>query len=464
MAQGIRRPHEAVDFAAIERMYPPPPEYFETAYYEDRDTIERKQLARLIDKAWRTYQVPFHRNRWDAGGFHPSDIQTLDDLWKCPFYTIDDIRQSIDDHPPFGDYQGITPERSLLEPMRVYMSGGTTGKSRPTFYTMWDRIAGASFTARALYQLGIRPGDTVLNSWLYGTHNGAWCFDEALWYWLNCTVLTTSTGTVTSTERQVKLAIEYGATSILTTGDYLLRLADVAREMGYDPAKDLKIRALPNIGDPELLTQTFGPDYYRSYGFHEVQWVSSECPMHDGLHIYEDGFIVQIVDVETGEPLPDGQLGSLCVTELYKTGSPQFRYNIMDLSYLYPKGQCACGSWLRKMGPFAGRGDNMVKLRGVNVWPEGIGSIACDVPGTLPDYFVIARRNGARDEMIISVVSDRDPAQFDSIKDEIERRLKAQIGVVIFAEVVGPGAIDHLTEIHTSPKSKRFRDDRSISR
>ena len=87
MAQGIRRPHEAVDFAAIERMYPPPPEYFETAYFEDRDTIERKQLARLIDKAWRTYEVPFHRDRWDAAGFHPSHIKTLDDLWKCPFYT-----------------------------------------------------------------------------------------------------------------------------------------------------------------------------------------------------------------------------------------------------------------------------------------------------------------------------------------------------------------------------------------
>jgi phenylacetate-CoA ligase len=109
MAQGIRRPHEAVDFAAIERMYPPPPEYFETAYFEDRDTIERKQLARLIDKAWRTYQVPFHRNRWDAAGFHPSHIKTLDDLWKCPFYTIDDIRKSIDDHPPFGDTKVSRP-------------------------------------------------------------------------------------------------------------------------------------------------------------------------------------------------------------------------------------------------------------------------------------------------------------------------------------------------------------------
>jgi phenylacetate-CoA ligase len=186
--------------------------------------------------------------------------------------------------------------------------------------------------------------------------------------------------------------------------------------------------------------------------------------MHDGLHIYEDGFIVQIVDVETGEPLPDGELGSLCVTEIYKTGSPQFRYNIMDLSYLYPKSQCACGSWLRKMGPFAGRGDNMVKLRGVNVWPEGIGAVACEVPGTLPDYFVVVRRNGARDEMTISVVSDRAPSEFESIKNEIERRLKQQIGVVIFAEVVAPGAIDELTEIHTSPKSKRFRDDRSLNR
>jgi phenylacetate-CoA ligase len=136
----------------------------------------------------------------------------------------------------------------------------------------------------------------------------------------------------------------------------------------------------------------------------------------------------------------------------------------MDLSYLYPKGQCGCGSWLRKMGPFTGRGDNMIKLRGVNVWPEGIGSIACDVPGTLPDYFVIARRDGARDEMIISVVSDRDPSHFDSIKDEIERRLKAQIGVVISAEVVPPGSIDHLTELHTSPKPKRFRDDRTVNR
>ena len=113
-----------------------------------------------------------------------------------------------------------------------------------------------------------------------------------------------------------------------------------------------------------------------------------ECGAHDGLHIFEDAFVVQVVDPETGEPQPDGQLGSLCITELYKTGSPQFRYNIMDLSSLYPPGQCACGSWLRRMSGFAGRGDTMIKLRGINVWPEAVGDIAASVPGATNDFFV----------------------------------------------------------------------------
>src|ERR1700730_14118000 len=257
MSQGVRRPWQAGDYDGIQPACPPPPEYFEGSWYAEPDAIERIQLQRLKEKAWHAYRAPFHRDRWDAAGFHPPSITTIDDLRKAPAYTVDDIRRSIDAHPPWGDYQGVTPADAVREPMRVYMSGGTTGKSRPTFYTAWDRMAGAVFTARALYQLGIRPGDVVLNSWSYGTHNGAWCFDEALYEWLNCVVLTTSTGNVTSTEKQVELAIQYGATAILTTGDYLLRIADVARKLGYDPAKDLKIAALANPGDPTALSEAF---------------------------------------------------------------------------------------------------------------------------------------------------------------------------------------------------------------
>jgi phenylacetate-CoA ligase len=456
----FRRPFEAVDYGEIMRAYPPPPEYFETAWVAPPDEIARVQLERLQARALTASKVPFFARRWEEAGFDPRSITTLDDLWRAPSYTVDDIRRSIEAHPPWGDYQGVTPTDALTEPMRVFMSGGTTGKSRPTFYTQWDREVGALLTARALYMQGIRPGDVVLNSWAYGTHNGAFSFDEALHRWLDCVVVTTGTGNVTSSERQVELAIEYQAAAILTTGDYLLRLADVAREMGYDPAVDFKLHALPNIGDRALLESTFGVECFESYGFHEVQWVSVECPAHDGLHIFEDAFVVQIVDPESGEPRPDGELGAICITELYKTGSPQFRYNIMDLSFLYPPGQCSCGSWLRKMGPFAGRGDNMVKLRGVNVWPEAVGELALSVEGVAPDWFVRAVRRDGRDELELSVVSDRDPSAFPAIAAAVETRLKDRLGVRIGVEVVVPGALDAWTEVDVSPKLKRFRDER----
>jgi phenylacetate-CoA ligase len=463
MSQGIRRPHEAVDYAYLTRAYPPAPEYFETAYLDTPEQIEARQLLRLKERVLTAYAIPFHRKRWDAAGFDPRSVDSLDDLDRIPFYTVDDIRKSIEEHPPLGDYQAIRPDDARREPMRIYMSGGTTGTSRPTLYTHWDREVGGVLTARALYMQGIRPGDTVINAWAYSTHNGAFSFDEALHRWLNCVVLTTGTGTVTSSRRQIELALQYGAKAILTTGDYLLRLADVAREMGVDPKKDLKLCSLPNIGDRELLESTFGAPNYASYGFHEVQWVASECPAREGLHIFEDAFIVQVVDPDTGEPLPDGELGSLVVTELYKTGTAQLRYNIMDLAYLKPRGRCACGSWLRRMGPFSGRGDNMVKLRGVNVWPEALGEIVMQHPKTTDDYFVRAVRRDNRDEMIVAVTSPVPDGDRASLRAELEEILKEKIGVRFEVEVHPAGALDSDTEIHTSPKPKRFRDERGGS-
>jgi phenylacetate-CoA ligase len=301
----------------------------------------------------------------------------------------------------------------------------------------------------------------VFNSWSYGLHNGAFAFDDALYRWLNCVVLTTSTGTVTSTARQLDLARQYRPAAILGTGDYLLRLAEAARDAGLDPRTDLGIRSLAtNIGNEELLEETFGVPAFATYGFHEVGYVAVECPAKEGLHIFEDAFHVEVVDPETGAPLPDGTTGALVVTEFYKTGSPQFRYNIMDLSFLHPRTQCACGSWLRRMGRFAGRGDNMIKLRGVNIWPEGIGQIATAVPGTTTDYFVRAERQADRDRVVVTVVSDFEPGRWPELATEVETILHRKFGVRIDAEVAPPGGLDPLTEVATRAKAKRFRDDR----
>lgn len=459
-AGSFRRPFEVVDYDALMRAHQPPPEYFERDYLARPEEIERRQLLAVQDRARRAYEVPFFRRRWDEAGFHPDGLRTLDDLHRVPVYTVDDLRRSIEEHPPLGDYQGASIDAAKHDPVRIFMSGATTGAPRPTLYTQWDREAGAILMARALYLQGVRPGDVVVNAWAYSTHNGAFAFDEALHRWLSCVVLTTGTGNVTSTRRQVELAHQYRATAILTTGDYMLRLAEMAREMGLDPRTDFNIKALPNIGDREKLESTWGAQCFESYGFHEVQWVAVECPEHDGLHIFEDAFVVQVVDPETGEPLPDGEQGALCITETYKTGSPQFRYNIMDLSFLYPREQCKCGSWLRRMGPFAGRGDNMVKLRGVNVWPEAVGEIAMDDPRLEPDYFVRATRNANRDEMIVHLVARLDREGRDDIAAAAEERLKERLGVRIRVELAEPGALDAWTEIHTSPKPKRFRDER----
>jgi len=191
-----------------------------------------------------------------------------------------------------------------------------------------------------------------------------------------------------------------------------------------------------------------------------VQWVVIECPAREGLHVYEDAFVIQIIDPETLEPLPDGEQGSICLTEIYKTGSPQFRYNIQDLSTLYPREQCGCGSWLRRMAPFAGRADNMVKLRGVNIWPEAVGAIALDDVRLEPEYFVRARREGNRDEMLVHLTSRASDSEYEAIAESAAERLKERLGVRITVEVSGPGSLDEWTEIHTSPKPKRFRDER----
>ena len=279
----------------------------------------------------RAYQVPFYKSKWDEAGIEPGDIKTIDDLKKAPMYTVEDIRQSVDAYPPFGDYVG----RDVLAgeiPWRIHSSGGTAGEPRPTFYTPWDREVGNILRARSYYWHGFKPGDVVMNTLLYSTHNAAYSAHESLWQWLGCIPVTTSAGVVTRTTRALEIAQKWQVNALVGFPEYLLHMSQVAKDMGLEVGKDLKLKLVECFGKSDLVREAWGVPAYDTYGMHEVQAISSECPYGGGHHIWEDAFIVEIVDPETYEPVEPGELGTMIVTALYKENYPIVRYDIKDVT------------------------------------------------------------------------------------------------------------------------------------
>lgn len=458
--------YKSLDFNQLVREYEPPEEFMQGAYRWSPEQIAANQLKRLKETLAQGAEIPFFQHLWKKHDFAPSDVRSLADLSKIPQYTIDDIRESIERQPPFGDYQKYSFEDGQHTPLRFYTSGGTTGAPRPTIYSQWDREVGAILSARTFYMHGLRPGDVVMNSWAYSTHNASWIMDHGLWHWLGCTPVTTGTGNVTPTEKQVEFAKMFGVTSILATSDYLLHIAATAERMGYDIKEDFKFKTLSAFGNTAPVKAAYGCPVYDSYAFHEVQYVAAECTAGQGLHIFEDAFIVEVVDFETGQPLPAGHRGNLVITALYKTGTQQIRYNIQDISAMYDYEQCSCGSWHRRIHYFQGRSDTMVKLRGINVWPEACGKIILEDPRVNGEYFCYVEsikpvNKPARDEMTIMVESQSASSDFYQMQQDIAQLLKAKIGVQLQVEIVPPGALNELTGHGSRAKLKRFEDRRA---
>jgi phenylacetate-CoA ligase len=457
--------YKSIDFNKLVDEYEPPVEFMDGAWKWGRDQIESTQFKRLKATLARGAELPFFQRLWKKHDFTPSDVKSLADMHKIPQYTVDDVRESIDIAPPFGDYQKYHFEDGTHTPLRIYTSGGTTGAPRPTIYSAWDREVGAILSARTFYMHGIRPGDAVMNSWAYSTHNAAWIMDHGLWHWLGCTPLTTGTGNVTPTEKQVEFAKNFGVSSILATSDYLVHIGNTAIKMGLDPKTDFNIKTLSAFGPKEAVKEMFDCPVYDSYAFHEVQYVASECQAEDGLHVFEDAFIVEIVDFETGEPLPPGHRGNIVVTALYKTGTQQIRYNIQDISASYEMKQCLCGSWHKKIDYFKGRSDTMVKLRGINVWPEALGDIVNESRKVNGEYFcfvdrVVGNESTGRDEMTILVEPRSSNGDHYELQQELEAELKRRIGVKITVQIVEEDSLRSLTGHGTRAKLKRFEDRR----
>ena len=452
----------SLDFEQLTRDYPPPPDYFRTTARLSRDELRALQERRFLATVQRGWEIPFFQRHWRAAGLEPGDIRSLDDLPRLPPYDVGHIRASLEREPPFGDFMGIAPGDGL--PLVLQTSGGTTGLPRPMLYAPQDRETMAILGGRRFALHGIRPGDLVLVTYSLGLGNGGMAPREALWRYTGAVPVMTGSGANTPTRRQVEIVKAWGINAILGFPSYLRHMALVARdELGIDP-RSLHVRLLGThlgVEDRRPLEELWGAPAFDMYGTHESGMLAAECRHQRGPHVMEDAFILEIADAESGRILPDGEKGTVYITTLYKHGAPQIRFNVADVSAFHTDA-CPCGNTQRRLKAIYGRNDNMVKLRGVNVFPEAIGAAVVADARSNGEYFCFVDRGGAAGVERMEVrVEVHDGVERDAFRADLERRLKEVLGVKVGVTPVAKGELDRYTGTSQSSKVKRVLDRRA---
>ncbi len=381
-----------------------------------RDELQALQLERLAWSLAHAYEhSPVYRAKFDAAGVRPSDFKRLEDLAKFPFTTKADLRDSY----PFGMF--AAPREKIV---RLHASSGTTGKPTVVGYTERDISTWADLVARSIRASGGRRGDVVHVAYGYGLFTGGLGAHYGAER-LGCTVVPVSGG---MTERQVRLIADFKPRIIMVTPSYMLSILDEFRRQGVDPrASSLAVGIFgaepwTNAMRQEI-EQAFDMHAVDIYGLSEVMGpgVANECvETKDGLHIWEDHFYPEIVDPETGRPLPDGEKGELVFTTLTKEGLPMIRYRTRDLTRLLP----GTARTMRRMEKITGRSDDMIILRGVNVFPTQIEEQILRVPGLAPHFEIELTREGRLDEMTVRVEGAGDDAA-----KALQHHIKSVIGV-----------------------------------
>jgi len=454
----------ALDYEALAREFPPPPNYFREVFRVSRDEIRARQETRFLQTVARGWEIPFFQRHWGNAGIEPGDIRGLDDLTKLPPYTVKELRESIERAPPFGDFMGVSPADGARMPLVLQTSGGTTGLPRPMLYAPRDRETMAILGGRRFALHGVRPGDRILMTYSLGLGNGGMAPREAVWRYTGAVPIMTGSGASTPTRRQIEIAKAWGANVILGFPSYLRHLAIVAKEeMGIDP-HSLGIRTLgSHLGqeDRQRIEELWNAPCHDAYGTHESGMMAAECGERAGMHIQEDAVILEIADTETGRVLPEGEKGAVYITTLYRWGAPQIRFNINDVSRIIPE-PCACGGTLKRLDRIFGRNDTMVKLRGVNVFPEAVGAVVVADSRTNGEYVCIVERTGAEDREEMTVQIEVRDASVDrpAFQRDFEQRFKEVLGVRVVVQAVDRGATDRLTGTSTSSKIKRLIDRR----
>lgn len=430
----------------------------------DREALRRLREERFLKTVARGWEIPFFQRHWRAAGLEPGDIRRLDDITKIPPYDVSHIRVSIERNPPFGDFMGISPADGKRMPLVLQTSGGTTGLPRPMLYAPRDREVMAILGGRRFAMHGIGPGDMVLVTYSLGLSNGGFMTREGLWKYTGAVPVMTGSGASTPTRRQVEIIRAWSVNVILGFPAYLRHMALVARdEMGIDP-RSLGIRVLgSHLGQESRaeIESLWDAPCHDMYGTNESGSMASECTHRTGMHIQEDAIILEVADPETGRILPDGEKGTLYITTLYRWGAPQIRFNVNDISAI-ATGTCPCGSTLKRLEKIYGRNDNMVKLRGVNVFPEAVGAALAEDKRSNGEYFCIVERVGeaGRDEMTVMVEVADAKTDRAVLKAQLETRLKEVLGVKVTVQTSDPGSLAQHTGVAQTSKIKRLLDRR----
>ncbi len=418
-----------------------------------RAKIRAIQEERLLETVGRVYEkVMPYRKKMEEAGLTPADIASLDDLKKLPFITKQDLR----DHYPFG-YCAVPREQFA----RVHSSSGTTGKPTPTVFAKSDLAVWSECVARIACAGGATAEDMAQICFGFGMFTGAEGLQRGLER-VGAAIVPSSAG---NSEKQMLYMKDFGTTLLVATPSYAMRLSEVAREMGLDPARDLAVRTL--LVGSELLTDAMREEMRRAWG-HDVKittnygmselmgpGISGECLEGDGLHINEDFFIPEIIDPKTGEVLPEGELGELVITCIKREAMPLVRYRTGDLTRL-SYAPCRCGRTTCRMENLQGRSDDMLKVNGVRLFPSQIEEIVLAIPELGPHYEIVLEREGYSDRMTVRVELATVTDSF-RVLEEIERtvkaRLKTVLGLTVRVKLESPNTLQRF-----EGKAKRVKD------
>lgn len=425
--------------------------HLETLPREKLKEIQFERLKRVIRRVYKN--VPHYQKKFKDAGITPEDIKSLEDVKNIPFTTKEDLYVDY----PYGLL--AVPKEKII---RLHTSSGTTGKPKAIFFSKKDIDNSAELIARCLVMTGAKRGDILQNSMTYGLFTGAFVMHYGAEK-VGIFVIPAGPG---NTERQIALMKDFGTTMLHITPSYALYVASVIYEKGIDPKKELKLKRAYLGAEPyseqtrKKVEDMLNIDVYNCYGLTEMNGpgVGFECPYKDGLHIWEDNFLLEIINPETGEVVPDGEIGELVLTTLNREAMPLIRYRTRDLTKVISE-PCRCGRTHRRISRILGRTDDMFIVKGVNIFPQQIEQILMGTKGVAQNYQIVLE---SLDEMTVRVEIDRE--LFDGridrlvkLKEEITEKIRSATMVKPKVELLEPGTLPV-----SEGKAKRVIDKRTI--